>query len=75
MRQVHLAGEKAFVDWSGDGITITDPVTGKESRAELFVGVLGASNYTYAEAAATQGLRVLPLAVIRRNLDIVVGLA
>jgi len=57
MRQVHLAGEKAFVDWSGDGITITDPVTGKESRAELFVGVLGASNYTYAEAAATQGLR------------------
>jgi transposase len=45
------------VDWSGDGITITDPVTGKESRAELFVGVLGASNYTYAEAAATQGLR------------------
>ena len=57
MRQVHLAGEKAFVDWSGDGITITDPVTGKESRAELFVGVLGASNYTYAEVTTTQGLR------------------
>jgi len=56
MRQVHLAGEKAFVDWSGDGLMITDPETGKESRVELFVGVLGASNYTYAEAAATQGL-------------------
>jgi len=57
MRQIHLAGEKAFVDWSGDGLTITDPETGQESQVELFVGVLGASNYIYAEAAATQGLQ------------------
>ncbi|HPV04892.1 MAG TPA: IS21 family transposase [Myxococcota bacterium] len=57
MRQVHVAGEKAFVDWSGDGITITDPVTGKERRAGVFVGVLGASDYTYVEAASSEGLR------------------
>jgi transposase len=57
MRQVHRAGEKVFVDWSGDGITITDPQTGEERKAELFVAVLGASNYTYAEAAPSQELR------------------
>jgi transposase len=57
MRQVHRAGEKAFVDWSGDGITITDPATGEERQAQLFVAVLGASNYTYAELAPTQELR------------------
>ncbi|MBI5477632.1 MAG: IS21 family transposase [Deltaproteobacteria bacterium] len=57
MRQVHRAGEKAFVDWSGDGVAITDPATGNEQQAELFVAVLGASNYTYAEAAPSQELR------------------
>jgi len=57
MRQVHRAGEKAFVDWSGDGITITDPANGEEWMADVFVGVLGASNYTYAEATPSQELR------------------
>ena len=57
MRQVHRAGETAFVDWSGDGVPITDPATGEEWMAEFFVGVLGASNYTYAEAAPSQELR------------------
>ena len=57
MRQVHRAGEKVFVDWSGDGIPITDPATGEEWEADLFVAVLGASNYTYAEAAPSQELR------------------
>ncbi|MHC4516813.1 MAG: IS21 family transposase, partial [Planctomycetota bacterium] len=57
LRQHHRAGEKMFVDYSGDGIEITDPRTGKTKTAELFVAVLGASSYTYAEATPTQKLK------------------
>jgi transposase len=56
MRQHHVAGEKAFVDYSGKRITIIDPTTGEIREAEIFVGVLGASNLTYAEVTWTQGL-------------------
>jgi len=56
MRQTHRAGEKLFVDYSGDGIEYVDRETGEVRQAELFVAVLGASNYTYAEATATQQL-------------------
>ena len=56
MRQHHVAGEKAFVDYSGKRIGITDPTTGEIREAEIFVGVLGASNLTYAEATWTQTL-------------------
>lgn len=54
MRQVHVAGEKAFVDYSGKKARIVDAETGEVIEVELFVGVLGASNYTYAEASETQ---------------------
>ena len=54
MRQHHVAGEKAFVDYSGKRIGIADPRTGEIREAEIFVGVLGASNLTYAEATWTQ---------------------
>lgn len=54
MRQVHRAGEKIFVDYSGTKPRIVDPHTGEVRDVELFVGVLGASNYTYAEATLTQ---------------------
>ncbi len=54
MRQVHRAGEKTFVDYSGKRPSIVDPATGESVPVELFVAVLGASNYTYAEASATQ---------------------
>lgn len=54
MRQVHRAGEKLFVDYSGKKPNIVDPQTGVVSEVELFVAVLGASNYTFAEATATQ---------------------
>ncbi len=54
MRQVHEAGEKTFVDYSGKKPTYVDPQTGEVIEAEFFVAVLGASNYTYAEATATQ---------------------
>jgi transposase len=54
MRQVHRAGEKAFLDYSGKKPAVVDPATGEVLEVELFVMVLGASNYTYAEATRTQ---------------------
>jgi transposase len=54
MRQEHRAGEKLFVDYSGKRPCIVDPKTGVVMDVELFVAVLGASNYTYAEATLTQ---------------------
>jgi len=54
MRQVHKAGEKLFVDYSGKKPELVDPATGVVRPVELFVAVLGASNYTYAEATETQ---------------------
>jgi len=56
LRQTHAPGEKLFVDYSGDRIAIIDAATGEIREAELFVAVLGASNYTYAEATWTQQL-------------------
>jgi transposase len=56
MRQRHVAGDKAFVDYSGKRIGIADPSTAEIREAEIFVGVLGASNLTYAEATWTQQL-------------------
>lgn len=56
MRQYHKAGEKMFVDYAGQKILITNPKTGEATPAEMFVAVLGASNYTYAEASLTQQL-------------------
>ena len=54
MRQVHTAGEKTFVDYAGQRPSLVDPATGAVVPVELFVAVLGASNYTYAEATTTQ---------------------
>lgn len=56
MRQEHRAGEKAFVDFAGDKLQLTDRVTGEKRPVELFVGVLGASSYTYVEAVRSQQL-------------------
>lgn len=56
LRQEHKAGEKAFVDYAGQTLPVIDPQTGEIREAQLFVGVLGASNYTYAEATWTQSL-------------------
>ena len=54
MRQEHLAGDKLFTDYSGKRPSIVDPATGEEKAVELFVAVLGASNYTFAEATLSQ---------------------
>jgi len=54
MRQVHPGGERLFVDYAGQTVPVTDPVSGEVRRAQVFVGVLGASNYTYACASWQQ---------------------
>ena len=56
MRQSHIAGERLFVDYAGTTLDLIDPSTGETRTAQLFVAVLGASNYIYAEATWTQGL-------------------
>jgi transposase len=56
LRQEHRAGEKLFVDYAGKTIAVKDPVTGERREAQLFVAVVGASSYTFAEATWTQGL-------------------
>jgi transposase len=54
MRQIHRAGEKLFVDYAGQQPQIVDAATGEVTDVQLFVAVLGASSFTYAEATATQ---------------------
>src|SRR4051794_24667545 len=56
MRQVHPAGERLFVDYAGQTVEVVDGSTGELRQAQVFVAVLGASNYTYAEATWTQSL-------------------
>ena len=56
MRQVHRAGEKTFIDFSGKRPTLVDRRTGEPRPVELFVAVLGASSFTYVEATETQQL-------------------
>jgi transposase len=56
MRQTYVAGDKLFVDWAGGTVPIIDPMTGEVHEAHLFVAVLGASSYTYAEARWSETL-------------------
>lgn len=56
MRQTHRAGEKLFIDYAGETVPVIDPATGETRQAQIFVAVLGASNYTFAEATWTQTL-------------------
>ncbi|MFW8602474.1 IS21 family transposase [Desulfobacterota bacterium M19] len=56
MRQDHKAGEKLFVDYAGQRVSVLNRVTGEVQFAEIFVAVLGASSYTYAEATWSQKL-------------------
>jgi transposase len=57
MRQAHIGGDKLFVDYAGDAVpVIIDRLTGKVRAAQIFVAVMGASNFTYAEASWTQAL-------------------
>ena len=56
LRQVHLPGQKMFVDWAGQKMEIHNAQDGSLCAAHLFVAVLGASNKTYAEAFANEQL-------------------
>lgn len=57
MRQIHRAGEKVFIDFSGKRPHLVERKTGEAIDVELFVAVLGASSYTYAEVVPSQELR------------------
>jgi transposase len=57
MRQTHVGGEKLFVDYAGDTVpVIIDRLTGEVRDAHIFVAVMGASNFTYAEASWSENL-------------------
>ena len=57
MRQVHRAGEKLFIDYCGQTVPVIDKSTGEVHDCQVFVAVLGASNYTYGEATFSQNLQ------------------
>lgn len=57
MRQRHVAGQKAFVDWAGMTVEIIDRVTGEVIDAQIFVGAMGASSFTHARAYRSQRQR------------------
>jgi transposase len=56
LRQRYRAGEKLFVDYAGATVEVIDPQSGEVRAASIFVAILGASNYTYAEATWKQDL-------------------
>lgn len=56
LRQTYRPGERLFVDYGGDKVPVVDPTTGEVRMAEIFVAVLGFSNYAYAEAQWSQDL-------------------
>ena len=56
LRQTHTAGEKLFVDYAGPTVPVVDRSSGEFKPAQIFVAVLGASSFTYAEATWTQAL-------------------
>jgi transposase len=50
----HTGGEQMQVDYAGLKIPVTDPETGEISQASVFVAILPASNYIYAEAQSSE---------------------
>ena len=51
----HKAGDKVYVDYAGKTLEVVDKETGEVTDVQFFVAVLGASQYTYAEATPSQG--------------------
>ncbi len=56
MRQTHTPGERLFIDYAGQTVGVIDGTTGEVREAQIFVAVLGASNYTFLEATWSQQL-------------------
>ena len=52
MHLEHKPGEQMEVDWAGDTEKVTDPETGSQTPAYLFIAVLSCSGYAYVEAFA-----------------------
>jgi len=57
VRQIHYAGDKLFVDFSGLTIPIVNAITGEIHKAQIFVSVLGASGYTFVHAVMSQSTK------------------
>lgn len=57
MRQNHKTGDKLFVDYAGQTIPIQSQKTGEIHQVQIFVAVLGMSNYTFAEATWDQTIQ------------------
>ena len=57
MRQVHYAGDKLFIDYSGLTMPIVNQKTGELTKAQIFVSVLGTSGYTFVHATQTQSTK------------------
>lgn len=56
LRMPHKAGEKMFVDYAGQSMFVVDRDTGEAKEVQIFVSVLGASDYIFTEATPTQEL-------------------
>jgi len=74
MRQTHKAGEKCFVDYFGPTVPIVRPHTDKIRTAQVFVAILGASNYSYTEATWGRSYCLLsvgkaPISVLRAYIE------
>src|SRR5262249_16781699 len=63
--QTHRAGERAFIDYSGKKPSLVSPETGEVVDVELFVMVLGASNYTFAEVTRSQRVQDFTASIVR----------
>lgn len=54
MHMMHKAGDKMFVDYTGEKLEVVDPSSGEVKLMEVFVAILGASQLTYVEAVESQ---------------------
>lgn len=54
MHMNHKAGDKVFVDFTGEKLDVIDPASGELKAMEVFVAILGASQLTYVEATESQ---------------------
>lgn len=61
MRQTHRPGEKMFVDYCGKTVPVVDAATGEAREAQIFVAVLGASNFTGIAPIPCKAPRMFPV--------------
>ena len=54
LHMTHQAGDKMFIDYTGQKMRIVNKKTGEKTPVEVFVAILGASQYTYVEARLSQ---------------------